>query len=79
VDGRRLTGVACATARYRTRELGALDHQVRPIPARYAKAYVKHDKNDAACTAPICDSVMSLMMRFADPGRSACAGDGQAC
>src|SRR5207253_2251559 len=32
---------ACATAQYWARELGALGHEVRLMPAQYVKAYVK--------------------------------------
>src|SRR6266480_1892811 len=39
---------ACATAQYWARELGALGHEVRLMPAQYVKAYVKRNKNDAA-------------------------------
>ncbi len=39
---------ACATAHYWARELTKLGHQVRLMPAKDVKAYVKHDKNDAA-------------------------------
>ncbi len=39
---------ACATAHYWARELGALGHEVRLMPAQYVKAYVKRNKNDAA-------------------------------
>src|SRR5215472_7985627 len=39
---------ACATARYWARELAALGHEVRPMPAQYVKAYIKRNKNDAA-------------------------------
>ena len=32
---------ACATAHYWARELGALGHEVRLMPAQYVKAYIK--------------------------------------
>ena len=35
---------ACATAHYWARELRALGHEVRPMPARYLKAYVKRNQ-----------------------------------
>ena len=37
---------ACATAHYWARELRALGHEVRLMPAQYVKAYVKRNKND---------------------------------
>jgi transposase len=39
---------ACATAHYWARELRKLGHQVRLMPAKDVKAYVKRSKNDAA-------------------------------
>ena len=39
---------ACATAHYWARELSALGHEVRLMPAQYVKAYIKRNKNDAA-------------------------------
>jgi transposase len=39
---------ACATAHYWARELKKLGHQVRLMPAKDVKAYVKRNKNDAA-------------------------------
>src|SRR3984893_6269309 len=35
---------ACATAHYWARELGALGHEVRLMPAQYVKAYIKRNK-----------------------------------
>jgi len=35
---------ACATAHYWARELAALGHEVRLMPAQYVKAYVKRNK-----------------------------------
>ncbi len=44
-----LIGVeACPTSHHRSRELQALDHTVRIMPANYVKPYVKRNKNDAA-------------------------------
>ena len=37
---------ACATAHYWARELRALGHEVRLMPAQYVKAYVKRHKNN---------------------------------
>src|SRR5208282_2763840 len=39
---------ACATAHYWARELTKLGHQVRLMPAKDVKAYVKRNKNGAA-------------------------------
>jgi transposase len=55
---------ACATAHYWARELGALGHEVRLMPAQYVKAYVKRNKNDAADAAAICEAVVRPTMRF---------------
>src|ERR1700704_6925283 len=38
---------ACATAHYWARELRKLGHEVRLMPAKDVKAYVKRNKNDA--------------------------------
>src|SRR5262249_36054610 len=38
---------ACATAHYWGRELRALGHEVRLMPAQYVKAYIKRNKHDA--------------------------------
>ncbi len=44
-----LIGVeACPTSHHWARELGALGHMVRIMPANYVKPYVKRNKNDAA-------------------------------
>ena len=45
---------ACATAHYWARELGALGHEVRLMPAQYVKAYFKRNKHDAADAEAIC-------------------------
>jgi hypothetical protein len=39
---------ACATAHYWAREFTKLGHEVRLMPAKDVKAYVKRNKNDAA-------------------------------
>src|ERR1700676_1912432 len=39
---------ACATAHYWARELRKLGHEVRLMPAKDVKAYLKRNKNDAA-------------------------------
>jgi transposase len=55
---------ACATAHYWARELRALGHEVRLMPAQYVKAYVKRNKNDAADAQAICEAVVRPTMRF---------------
>src|SRR6201984_2882578 len=55
---------ACATAHYWARELRKLGHDVRLMPARDVKAYVKRDKTDAADAAAICEAVSRPSMRF---------------
>jgi len=55
---------ACATAHYWARELTRLGHQVRLMPAKDVKAYVKRNKNDAADAEAICEAVRRPTMRF---------------
>src|SRR5947207_9226476 len=55
---------ACGTAHYWARELRALGHEVRLMPAQYVKAYIKRNKNDAADAAAICEAVVRPTMRF---------------
>ena len=55
---------ACATAHYWGRELGALGHEVRLMPAQYVKAYIKRNKHDAADAEAICEAVQRPTMRF---------------
>src|SRR4051794_30511551 len=60
-----LVGIeACATAHHWARELTRLGHQVRLMPAKDVKAYVKRNKNDAADAAAICEAVRRPTMRF---------------
>ncbi len=60
-----LIGVeACASSHHWARELGALGHEVRIMPAGYVKPYVKRGKNDAADAAAICEAVTRPTMRF---------------
>ena len=42
-----------------------LGHEVRLMPARDVKAYVKRNKNDAADAEAICEAVRRPTMRFA--------------
>src|SRR5436190_17122529 len=55
---------ACATGHYWARELGALGHEVRLMPAQYVKAYIKRNKHDAADAEAICEAVGRPTMRF---------------
>src|SRR5215475_11430123 len=55
---------ACASAHYWGRELTKLGHEVRLMPAKDVKAYVKRNKNDAADAAAICEAVGRPTMRF---------------
>jgi transposase len=55
---------ACATAHYWARELTKLGHQVRLMPAKDVKAYVKRNKNDAADAEAICEAVRRPTVRF---------------
>ena len=55
---------ACATCHHWARELEALGHEVRILPAHYVKACVKRNKNDAADADAICEAVTRPSMRF---------------
>jgi len=60
-----LVGIeACATAHHWGRELAKLGHEVRLMPPRYVKPYVKRNKNDAADAEAICEAVTRPNMRF---------------
>ena len=60
-----LVGVeACATSHHWGRELQKLGHDVRLMPPRYVKPYVKRNKNDAADAEAICEAVQRPSMRF---------------
>jgi transposase len=62
---RCLVGIeACNTSHYWARELMALGHDVRLMPAQYVKPYVKRGKNDAADAEAICEAVTRPTMRF---------------
>ena len=54
----------CGTAHHWAREIRALGHEVRLMPAHYVKAYVKRGKNDAADAEAICEAVTRPTMRF---------------
>ena len=55
---------ACGSAHHWAREIRALGHEVRLMPAHYVKAYVKRGKNDAADAEAICEAVTRPTMRF---------------
>ena len=55
---------ACATAHHWARQIAALGHEVRLMPPRYVKPYVKRNKNDAADAEAICEAVTRPDMRF---------------
>jgi transposase len=60
-----LVGIeACGTAHHWAREIGALGHEVRLMPASYVKPYVKRGKTDAADAEAICEAVTRSTMRF---------------
>src|SRR3954453_4573274 len=60
-----LVGIeACASSHYWARELIAIGHEVKLMPAQYVKPYVKRGKNDAADAEAICEAVARPTMRF---------------
>ncbi|MBB5708668.1 transposase [Sphingopyxis panaciterrulae] len=61
---RCLVGIeACSNSHHWARELIALGHDVRLMPAQYAKPYVKRGKNDAADAEAICEAVSALWLK----------------
>src|SRR5215468_5060226 len=54
---------ACASAHYWARELKKLGHNVRLMPAKDVKAYVKRNKNDAVDAAACCEAVQRPTVR----------------
>ena len=62
-----LVGIeACATSHHWAREIAKFGHEVRLMPARYVKPYVKRNKNDAADAEAICEAVTRPTMRFVE-------------
>ncbi len=57
---------ACATSHHWAREITALGHEVKLMPPRYVKPYVKRNKNDAADAEAICEAVTRPTMRFVE-------------
>jgi len=58
---------ACASSHYWARELTKLGHEVRLMPAKDVKAYVKRNKNDAVDAEASCEAVRRPTMRFVRP------------
>jgi transposase len=57
---------ACSSSHYWGREIGALGHQVKLIPAQHVKPFVKRGKNDAADAEAICEAAVRPNMRFVE-------------
>ena len=55
---------ACGSAHYWARELTALGHTVRLMPAHYVKPYVKRGKTEATDAEAIAEAVTRPTMRF---------------
>jgi transposase len=55
---------ACASAHYWARQLSALGHKVRLMPATFVKPYAKRGKSDAIDAEAICEAVTRPTMRF---------------
>jgi len=55
---------ACASAHYWARQLMALGHEVKLVPAQYVKAYVRGNKNDYNDALAISEAVTRPQMRF---------------
>jgi transposase len=54
---------ACASAHYWARQLKKLRHEVRLMPAKDVKAYVKRNKNDSVDAAACCEAVRRPTVR----------------
>lgn len=54
---------ACGGSHYWARELMALGHQARLVPAQYVKAYLKRGKNDARDAEAGCEAMSRPTMR----------------
>ncbi len=55
---------ACGGAHHWARVLQEFGHQVKLLPPKYAKAYVKRGKNDAADAEALCEAMSRPTMRF---------------
>jgi transposase len=56
---------ACAISHHWARKIVKLGHEVRLMPARYVKPYVKRNKNDAADAEAICEAPVTGGPQFA--------------
>ena len=65
---------ACATSHYWAREITAPGHEVRMMPMRYVKPFVKRNKNDMADSLAICEVVSRPTMRFVPMRKHLVAG-----
>lgn len=54
---------ACGGAHYWGRELAALGHDVKLLPAQHVKPYVRRNKNDAADAEAICEAMSRPRMQ----------------
>jgi transposase len=66
---------ACATTHYWARELTKLGHEVRLMPPKDVKAYLKRNKNDAADAAAICEAVRRPRCGSCGSSRRSSRGD----
>ncbi len=55
---------ACGAAHHWSRELGALGHDIKLLPAQRVKPYVARNKNDAADAEAICEAMSRPRMTF---------------
>lgn len=55
---------ACGSAHHWARVIGRYGHEVRLMPPRYVKPYVKRNKNDGRDAEGICEAVGRPTMRF---------------
>jgi len=58
---------SCGGSSYWAREIGALGHEVRLIPAQYVKPYVKSQKNDMIDAEAIAEAAFRPTMRYVSP------------
>jgi len=57
---------ACGTSHHWARVLTEMGHEVKLMPPRYVKPYVKSQKNDAADAEAICEAITRPTMRFVE-------------
>jgi transposase len=55
---------ACGGAHHWAREIGALGHEVKLLPAQRVKPYVARNKNDTADAEGVCEAMSRPRMRF---------------